>query len=91
VLPAQLLRVAIDGDEDEVIITRVTRLPLERLEAMAIDSQGNGVDLPSIDPSGEIKQPLGPTRRPVNDRAREFGRLLAEKYLGSTPNRGTGD
>lgn len=85
VLPAQLLRVAIDGPDEVVIITSVTRLPLERLQAGAIDSRGNRVDLPAIDPSGAMPHSLGPIRTPVKDhRVREIGRFLAEKYLGST-------
>ncbi len=82
--PAQLLRVVLEGDEQDVIITAVTRLPLGRLSADAIDSDGNFVALPPIDPSGDVKYSLVPMRKPTSDRAREVGRLLAQRYLGST-------
>ena len=84
VLPAQLLRVVIEGDEQDVIITAVTRHRLGRLSADAIDSDGNFVALPPIDPSGEIKYSLVPVRRPTSDQAREVGRSLAQRSLGST-------
>jgi hypothetical protein len=67
VLPPQLLRVAIDGPEEAVIVTSVGRLPLKRLQAMAIDSQGNAVNLPAVDPSGEMPHSMGPTRTFVKD------------------------
>jgi hypothetical protein len=82
VRPAQLIRVVLEGDEQDVIVTSVSREPLGRLSAAAIDSDGNYVALPPIDPSGEIKYSLVPVRKPTSDQAREVGRSLAERYLG---------
>jgi hypothetical protein len=91
VRPAQLLRVVVEGNEQDVIITSVTREPLGRLSADAIDSDGNYVALPAIDPSGEIKYSFVPTRKPTSEQAREVGRSLAERYLGSTRDRDSAD
>jgi hypothetical protein len=91
VVPAQLLRLVLNGDEQEVAILSVTRLPLGRLVAGAIDSDGNNVALPAIDPSGELKDTLPPTPTPVDGPGREAAKWLAEQYLGSARTRDPAD
>jgi hypothetical protein len=91
VQPPRLLRVVIEGNEEDVVICSVTRGPLGRLSADAIDSDGNGVALPAIDAFGVQSHSIPPTRTPVDARAREVGRWLAERYLGSTGNHDSGD
>jgi len=91
VQPPQPLRVVIDGTEEDVIITSVTRAPLAWLSAHAIDSDGNHVALPAINASGEMRPSSPPTRGRVDGRAKVLAKWLYSRYLGSTHDRDSTD